>query len=48
MLGDSPDRFRLATHTGDVPYPFAGLAALVALAFVADAERLVAGTWWDL
>jgi len=47
MLADRPDRFRLATHTGDVPYAFANLAALVALALVADAERLVRGTWWE-
>jgi hypothetical protein len=46
-LFDHPDRFRLATHTGDVPYAFANLAALIGLALVADGERLVGGSWWD-
>ncbi|MGH3118963.1 MAG: hypothetical protein ACRDQ2_17990, partial [Gaiellales bacterium] len=46
-LTAAPDRFRLATHTGDVPYQVAYLAALVMLAVVADAERLVDGTWWE-
>lgn len=46
-LADRPDRFRLATHTGNVPYPFANLAALIGLSLVADAKRLLAGQWWD-
>jgi hypothetical protein len=47
MLAVQPDRFRLATHTGDVPYHFANLAALIGLALVADGERLIDGSWWD-
>jgi hypothetical protein len=46
-LFDHPDRFRLATNTGNVPYAFGNLAALIGLALVADGERLVGGTWWD-
>jgi hypothetical protein len=44
-LRQSPDRFLLATHTGDVPTEFTWLAATVMFALVADAERLVDGTW---
>jgi hypothetical protein len=36
----------LATHTGTVPAVLPDLAALLALALVADAENLCAGTWF--
>jgi len=39
-------RHLVATHTGDVPRALPDLAALIALALVADAEKLCAGTWW--
>lgn len=44
MLGDSR-RFTLSVHTGGIPGELADLAALVGFALVADAERLVDGTW---
>jgi hypothetical protein len=35
----------VVTHTGQMPAELPDLAGLIALALVADAERLCAGTW---
>jgi hypothetical protein len=40
------ERFLVATHTGDVPRQLPDLAALIALALVADADKMCAGSWW--
>lgn len=44
---DSADRGVIESHSGQLPAEFPDLACLIALALVADAERLCAGTWLD-
>lgn len=40
-------RLLLATHEGELPTQIADAALAAALALCADAERLVAGEWWE-
>jgi hypothetical protein len=37
----------IVTHTGQMPAQLPDLAGLIAIALVADAERLCSGTWLD-
>lgn len=46
QLATPRHRSFLATHTGTIPSVLPDLAALLALALVADAENLCAGTWF--
>jgi hypothetical protein len=44
---EGPQRLLLATHEGELPTQIAEAALVAALALCADAERLVAGEWWE-
>ena len=45
---DKPsERDVVAAHSGEMPPEFPELAAFLALAIVADAERVCDGTWWN-
>lgn len=45
---DKPsERDVVAAHSGEMPPELAELAAFLAFAIVADAERVCDGTWWD-
>jgi hypothetical protein len=45
---DKPDpRLLLATNSGNVPYSFYEVVAVVVLGLMADAERLCDQTWWS-
>jgi hypothetical protein len=41
------ERNIVVAHSGEMPPELPELAAFLALAIVADAERVCAGTWWD-
>jgi hypothetical protein len=41
------ERDVVVAHSGEMPPELPELAAFLAFAIVADAERLCAGTWWD-
>lgn len=45
QLSDHPDRYLIATHQGKLPAQLADLAALIALALIADAEALHENRW---
>lgn len=48
LSSTKPDpRLLLATNSGEVPYSFYEVAAIVFLGLMADAERLCDRTWWS-